>query len=312
MNKNMNNIAVTGSPDYDKAFWSAMRGNNSVYDRIEIGRVQDTGTYAVPSPAQRKFDTALTEQSVFRKIASVVNALGSSYQIMAKDTNDLAQWTPENSEIPIYNGMTDFTQLPLGSHKLAAFVRLEEDFVQDAAFNIEDYLMHRLAKNFAKAENASFISGTGSDTPTGILADTGGVEIGRATASLTFDDILALYFSVKPEYRTNGSWLMNDETALYLRDLKDTAGNYLWRGTAESLFGKPVFITEFMPSVKAGTKPVVFGDFSYYWIAQRKCISIKTLTEKFTLYGQIGYLAFEFLDGKLVRPEAVKALQITE
>lgn len=311
MNRNMNNIAVTGSPDYDKAFWSAMRGNSTVYDRIEIGRVRDSGTYVIPSLAQRKFDTALTEQSVFRKIASVVNALDSSYQIIATDTSDLAQWTLENDEIPLYDGMTDFTQIPLGSHKLAAFVRLDEDFVQDAAFNIEDYLMHRFAKNFAKAEDAAFVSGTGSDTPTGILAASGGAETGKATATLAFDDIHTLYFSVKPEYRANGCWLMNDETALYLRNLKDNSGNYLWRGTAESLFGKPVFITEFMPSIKAGAKPIVFGDFSYYWIAQRKCISVKTLTEKFTLYGQIGYLAFEFLDGKLIRPEAVKALQIT-
>lgn len=105
---------------------------------------------------------------------------------------------------------------------------------------------------------------------------------------------------------------MNDETALYLRSLKDSTGNYLWRGNADSLLGRPVFITEFMPFINAGAKPVAFGDFSYYWIAQRKNISVKTLTEKFTLYGQIGYLAFEFLDGRMTRPEAVKALRITE
>jgi hypothetical protein len=35
------------------------------------------------------------------------------------------------------------------------------------------------------------------------------------------------------------------------------------------------------------------------------------LKEKFIESGQIGYLGYEFLDGKLIRPEAVKVLQIS-
>lgn len=311
MNMYTKKMAITGSPEYDEAFWNAMRGNEAVYDKIEIGREKDTGTYAMPSPALQKFETALNEQSIFRNIASVVNAFNTSYSILAKDTSELSKWVPENGEIPIYDGMTEFTKIPLGSHKLAAFLRLDEDFVKDAAFDIEGYLTNRFAKNFVNAEDAAFISGTGKDMPTGILCDTGGADVGVTTGSVTFDDVQKLYFSLKPEYRAQGSWLMNDETALYLRGLKDTSGSYLWRGDADTLLGKPVFISESMPSAKSGAKPIAFGDFSYYWIAQRKLLSVKTLVEKFTLYGQIGYLAFEFLDGKLIRPEAVKVLQLT-
>ena len=39
--------------------------------------------------------------------------------------------------------------------------------------------------------------------------------------------MVKLYFSVKPEYRKNGVWMMNDETALTLRTLKDADGNYV-------------------------------------------------------------------------------------
>ena len=35
-----------------------------------------------------------------------------------------------------------------------------------------------------------------------------------------------------------------------------------------------------------------------------------TLVEKFAVFGQIGYLAFKFLDGKLIRRDAVKVIQI--
>lgn len=39
-------------------------------------------------------------------------------------------------------------------------------------------------------------------------------------------------------------------------------------------------------------------------------ISVRTLSEKFATLDQLGYLAFEFLDGKLIRPEAVKVIQM--
>lgn len=67
-----------------------------------------------------------------------------------------------------------------------------------------------------------------------------------------------------------------------------------------------------MPAIDIGIKPIAFGDFSYYWVVGRKPVSVKTLLEKFVLYDQIGYLAFEFLDGKLVRNEAIKVIQMAD
>ena len=67
-----------------------------------------------------------------------------------------------------------------------------------------------------------------------------------------------------------------------------------------------------IPDIETGTKPIAFGDFSYYWIVGRKPVTVRTLLEKFVLYDQIGYLAFEFLDGKLVRNEAIKVIQMAD
>ena len=132
------------------------------------------------------------------------------------------------------------------------------------------------------------------------------------TSNLTYDDVIALYFSVEKEYRRNGVWLMNDGTALVLRKLKDADGNYLWNQANDTILGKQVIISEYMPDIEVGTKPIAFGDFSYYWIVGRKPVSVRTLLEKFAVYDQIGYLAFEFLDGKLVRKEAIKVIQMAD
>ena len=61
------------------------------------------------------------------------------------------------------------------------------------------------------------------------------------------------------------------------------------------------------------TDDIIFkclGRHSHYWIVNRLPLSVRTLTERFTLQHQTGYLAYEFLDGRLTRPEAVKVLQI--
>lgn len=198
----------------------------------------------------------------------------------------------------------------MDSWKLAAFVKMDEAFIRDAGFDIENYLINRFAKNFGRAEDNAFINGTGIQMPTGILDATNGADVGITTAEITYDDVISLYFSVKPEYRRNAVWLMNDETALALRTLKDSAGNYLWRNSDDTILGKRVIISEYMPNTESDSKPIAFGDFSYYWVIARSPVSVKTLSEKFALHDQIGYLAFEFLDGKLIRHEAVKVIQI--
>ena len=163
---------------------------------------------------------------------------------------------------------------------------------------------------FAKAEDRYFISGSGVDEPVGLLHATEGAENGASANQLSYDAVIDLYYSVKPEYRRNGVWLMNDETAQTLKKLKDDAGNYLWRGSDDTVMGKPVMITEYMPDAEAGARPILFGDLSYYWIVKRSPVTVRMLRELFVLNGQIGYMAFELIDGRLVRREAVKALNI--
>lgn len=73
----------------------------------------------------------------------------------------------------------------------------------------------------------------------------------------------------------------------------------------------PVHICNDMPSIGKGAKAVAFGDFSYYHVIGRKPVSARAITEVFTVYDQIGYLAVEYLDGKLIRPEAIKVMRVT-
>ena len=65
----------------------------------------------------------------------------------------------------------------------------------------------------------------------------------------------------------------------------------------------------FMPSIEAGAKTIAFGDFKYYWIADRQGRSFKRLSELYAPTGQVGFLGSQRVDGRLILPEAIKVLQ---
>ena len=64
----------------------------------------------------------------------------------------------------------------------------------------------------------------------------------------------------------------------------------------------------YMPAIAAGAKTIAFGDFSYYWIADRQGRSFKRLNELYAANGQVGFLGSQRVDGKMILPEAVKVL----
>ena len=312
MNTYSKMLPVIDSNDYETHFWNALRGKKGHKEHLEKGVESNTGAYTLTTKGQSKFTAAIHNESVFRNIATHVQVFDHDYRIKTVGVNDVSAWVAEGGTIPISDGMEDFGEVTLSTHKLAVFLKLEETLVRDPFFKVEDYLVKRLAKNFGKAEDYGFIRGIGVNMPTGILADDGGAEVGVTTKALTYDDVVKLFFSVKPEYRKNGVWLMNDETALALRTLKDADSNYIWNHANDTILGHKVCISEHMPGIESGSKAIAFGDFSYYWIVCRRPVSVRTLVEQFAMMDCIGYLAYEFLDGKLVRPEAIKVMQITK
>lgn len=225
----MNATSYINQSEYEPRFWNMARCRSGQDGRLSTGYNTINGTYTLPAAFGKKLEQELSQESLFRGMATVIRAYGNDYTLYAKDTDDLAQFVEEGGLIPVYNGIDDFTVSKIGSHKLAVFVKLDEDFVNDAGFSIEDYLAARLGRNFGRAEDNGFINGSGLHEPTGILHADAGAEIGVTAGTLTYDDVIGLYFSVRPEYRRNGVWLMNDKTALALRTLKDADGNYLYR-----------------------------------------------------------------------------------
>ena len=305
---------MIGGPEYDKAFWNSMRfiENDNSATVLSNGLFTTTGTYFFPNHEDGKFRELLKKDSVMRSIAASISRYKGGVELLSADSNDYAEFISEGDTIPGFDIEDDFEKLRVEEHTLAALFKAPVEFVYDAQFDINDYIVKRMAKTFARAEDKAFINGTGEDEPTGLLHATAGAETGVTAEGVTFNNIIDLFFSVDKDYRKNGAWLMNDSTALTLRKLKDEDGNYLWNHTNDTILGKPVYISGEMPDADDGKKPVAFGDFGYYWIIDRSPASVKALKERFTLNGQIGYVGYELVDGKLIRSDAVKVLKIEQ
>lgn len=298
---------------YSRAFWNSMRSKNAKDSILEEAVNRVNGSYFLPKVSAENYAAALAKENLFRRIATFVNASTSGGRIITSDTPVDADWIGEGGTVPEVELTAN--RIALNEHKLACISVLDSNFVHDTGFNISDYLIRDFARIFGKAEEDAFLGGDGVDKPKGILHATEGADVGvtaTSTTDIAFDEIHRLYFSLKPEYRSNAVWVMNDETALALRDLKDSTGNYLWRGAADTLLGKPVIISNHMPSAASGAKTVVFGDFKYYWVVERQQLSIRALHEKYSFADKVGYFGMEMLDGCLIRSEAIKALQMAE
>lgn len=305
------------SDEYKKAFWNAMRMKNprhDVYNSLSIGEDSEGG-YLVPDEFERTLITTLEEENIFRKLAKIIKTSSGDRKIPVVVTKGTAIWLDEGEEYEESDSV--FGQTSIGAYKLGTMIKVSDELLNDSVFNIESYIATEFARRIGAKEEEAFLVGDSEGKPTGIFNATGGAEVGitaNSATALTADEVIDLVYSLKAPYRKNAVFLMNDATVKTIRKLKDGQGQYLWQpsltaGTPDTLLNRPVYTSAFAPTIEAGAKTIAFGDFGYYWIADRQGRSFKRLNELFATTGQVGFLASQRVDGKLILPEAIKVLQ---
>ena len=302
--------------EYRTSFWDMMRSKAplpSVVNALQEG-TDSEGGYLVPDEYERTLVEALEEENVFRQLAKVIRTSSGDRKIPVVATKGTASWIDEEGA---YTESDDsFGQVSIGAYKVGTMIKVSEELLNDSVFDLESYIAKEFARRIGAKEEEAFFTGDGSGKPLGILAATGGAETGVTAASstaVTADELMDLFYSLKSPYRKKAVWVLNDSTIKAVRKLKDSTGQYLWQpslmaGTPDTLLGRPVKTSAYMPVIAAGAKTIAFGDFSYYWIADRQGRSFKRLNELYAANGQVGFLGSQRVDGKLVLSEAVKVL----
>jgi HK97 family phage major capsid protein len=315
------NVTVTGnigraSSEYNRGFWDSMRSPNpTVFNALKEG--DDTlGGYLVPSEFEKTLVKGLEEHNIIRSLARKISTGSNDRKIPVLLSRGSASWVDEEGAIP--QSDNNFSQVVLTAHKLATSTKVSRELLDDSMFDLESFIAEEFAFRLAKSEEEAFLTGNGNNKPPGLLADTGGAEIGLTAASateITLDNVLDLYYSLKSEYRRNAVFIANDLTVKMLRKIKNENGDYIWEpspkeGVPDRLFARPIYTSGFVPEAKTGAKALIFGDLNYYWIADRQGRTLQKIIEAYAQTWQTGYICIERVDGKLVLPEAVKVLKM--
>lgn len=302
------------SDAYKEDFACILRGKPVLHNVLSTSPDVDGG-YLVPEEFENQIVTGLEETNVIRSIAKVITT-SAERKIPIAATHSIAQWTLENAAYTESN--PTFEQKTVDSFKLTDLVKISVELLQDSCFDLEAYIVQEFARAFGAAEEEAFCIGTGTGQPTGIFNATNGghvgVTAGSATA-ITLDNLLDLIYALKAPYRKNAKFFMKDTTVSAIRKLKDNNGAYLWQpsvqaGQPDKLLGYDLYTSPYVPEPAAGALPVAFGDFYNYWIADRSGRTVQKLIELYAGNGQVGFIATERVDGKVILPEGIQLLKM--
>ena len=315
-NNGINNNAKTGraSDEYKNAFWQNVRMKSvphSLMNSLNIG-TDGEGGYLVPDEYEQTLVQALEDENFFRSIATTITTAGDRKIPMATG-HGTASWAEEKTKLK--ESDETFAQETLGAYKATTTVKVSEELLYDSVFNLEAYISQEFARRIGSLEEEAFLVGDGTGKPTGVFNSAKTGVTAASAEAITFDEIFDLFYSLKSAYRKNGIWICNDTTIKALRKIKDANGQYLWQpsvsaNTPDMLSNRPIKTSSYAPEIGTGKTPIIFGDFSYYWIADRQGRSFKKLAEIYSETDEVGFKTTERVDGKLLLPEAVQALKM--
>ena len=293
------------------------------------GAVPRDGGYAVPREIDAMIASELKEISPIRSLAQVVQVGSSGYRKLVTTGGTASGWVGETAGRPETEA-PEFAEIAPPSGELYANPAASQAMLDDAAFNMEDWLGSEIAMEFARAEGAAFVSGNGVNQPRGFLSSPRSLagDAVRPFGSLQYigsgdadgfdanpeSRLIDLVHTMKAGHRQGASWVMNSATLSEVRKLKTTDGAFLWQpglveGQPDRLLGYPVIEAEDMPDVAAGTVPIAFGNFKAgYIIAERGATQI--LRDPFTNKPFVHFYATKRVGGQVLDSAAIKLLKI--
>lgn len=322
---------LAGKGDADalevKSAWDGLLRNptdyarKSAYEDICKKSVNVTtganGAFAVPAQMAADIVSIAKDFSPMRSLSRVVQVGTSDYKEILSLGGAGFEWVGDTTTRNVTAEPTIREVRPTMG-EIAARAQITNQALEDIFYDAASWLTTELAETFAQAEGAAFISGDGTNKPTGLLNGTTLTKINSGAAATLgtdpFGKLIDLAFSVKAGYRANGTFLMNSATLASLIKVKDSTGNFIYQpslaaGVASTLLGYRVAIDENMPAVGANATPIIFGDFSRgYLIADR--VHMHMLINPFKISGLVEYEARKRVAGIIKDTTALKGLLV--
>jgi HK97 family phage major capsid protein len=324
-------LAGAGSSPEVKSFVDGyLRHGREAELKSLSGAVLADGGYAVPREIDALIAERLTALSPIRTIAQVVQTGSAGYRKLITTSGTTSGWVGEGAPRP-ETDTPSFTEIVPPSGDLYANPAASQVMLDDVGFDLESWLAGEVAIEFARAEGAAFVSGTGTNQPRGFLSAPtaasgdavrafGALQYLVSGSATGFDanpelKLIDLVHALKAGHRQGAAWVMNSATLAQVRKLKDANGAFLWQpgmveGQPDRLLGYPVVDAADMPDVGAGAFPIAFGNFrAGYLIAER--MTTRILRDPFSNKPFVHFYAVKRIGGQVLDSDAIKLLKIS-
>lgn len=289
-----------------------------------------SGGFALPKEIADQVYKMILDISPIRSISRVVQTGTTDYHQVVNRGGLAAEWVGETGTRTLGTATPDYGDVAPTFGELSATPEATRHSINDLFFDVEAELVRDGAERFAIAEGIAFISGTGTNQPTGFLT---GTPVATADASRAFgvlqyvatgqaaalsatpwDTLKDMLYSMKAGYRQNARWVMNSLVLAAHAKVKDTTGQYLLtpavrEGDPDTMLGKGITVAEDMPSIGAGTFPIALGDFSRgYLIADIP--GMWMVRDEITKVGWVRFPMAKRVGGRVLDSAAIKLLRV--
>jgi HK97 family phage major capsid protein len=319
---------LTGARAGGGAFDGYVRQGTTIELKALSGASDGAGGYAVPEEIDAAIERTLSDISPIRAIANVVKVGSAGYRKLVATGATPSGWAAETAARP-ETATPTFVEIAPPSGELYANPAASQAMLDDAGFDVEGWLAEEIAREFARAEGAAFVNGSGANRPRGFLT---GATSTAGDATRTFGQLQHLptgaagAFAANPEeklidlvqslrsvYRQGAVFVMNSATLARIRKVKTSDGAFLWQpslaaGQPATLLGYPVVEAEDMPDIAANSLSVAFGNFKAgYLIAERTETQI--LRDPYSNKPFVHFYATKRVGGSVANAEAIKLLK---
>lgn len=286
-----------------------------VMDKKVMARGTDgAGGYLVPEEFRSEVIRKMAASTVMRRSgATSFTISGDAIDIPVLDGEGSGQWIGENTQYA--ESDPTFDNVRLTPHKYARMVRTSYELLEDSAINVADLLSSIFANDFSAAEDLAFLDGNGVDRPLGLnraaLTQVAPVAGENIVASLR-----RLIYALPKQYRAGAKFYLNGAIMQQIALAVDANGRPLWQESVQEgepgrILGYPIFESDALPTYDidgagAGTAlgaDVIFGNPSYYYIADRQGMRLQRSDDRFFEYGQIAFRSDMRVDGKVALPD---------
>ncbi len=297
------------------------------------------GGNAIPTEISSRIVNKVLELSPIRQIANVQMSSNENTKFIVGDDDDSSGWVGAGDARNETN-TPSVQAVSLTYGTCYGYPKIQEEALNDIEFDVLSWLEDRLARRLAKAEGAAFVSGNGTDKPTGFLngtpvatdddsrafgvlqffatgvADAFPNDMAHATPGNPGVPLFDLVYGLRAAYRGNARFVMNRNTLSTLMQFRNADGDYLFRpaataGVPATLMGYPITEAEDMQDIAANAFPVAFGDFNEgYQIGDIVGTMRLTMDDNITEPGFVKFYGRRRTGGNVLNDDAIKLIKV--